>query len=513
MTHRRLFANAASNTLAFIAQLVVSFFLAPVVLHALGDTRNGLWSFVESFLAYLMLFDLGVAAALVRFVPRCLAASDRDGLNRVFSACLVFFSVVALVAGGVGWLFLQLFADYLLQVPPELRGEARLVFLAVVLNFAAVLPLSVFPAMLDGLHGFTAKSITRTAFLLLRIPATLLAIRAEAPLLCLILVVSVSNLLESLTLAALVFRRVPGLRFVPGQIDRTTVRMIRGYSLDSFLAMIAGRFSYNTDAFVIGWALGAAAITPFAFANRLVDLAKSILRSATTTLTPAISALEAKGDLAAVRAYFLHGTRLVLYLALPIQAGLYLLGKPFLALWLGPEYAAASAPSLWILATILGPTIAQSMAARVLYGLGRIRLFARVALAEGVVNLLLSLALVGPLGIAGVALGTAIPHLGFCLWAVAHTGRTLGIASRDYLRAWARPLAATALLTAIWGLWTGPGAPTAWAELFTAGLVGIVPYSGVVACLEAWPRREAILRQVRERVPTRSLATWSEKPR
>src|SRR5262249_10956362 len=143
MTHRRLFTNAASNTLGFVAQLVVSFFLAPVVLRALGDTRNGLWSFVESFLAYLMLFDLGVAAALVPFVPRCLAAGYCDGLNRVFSACLAFFTTVALVAGGAGWLFLQLFADRLLQLPPELRGEARLVFLAVVLNFAAVLPLSV----------------------------------------------------------------------------------------------------------------------------------------------------------------------------------------------------------------------------------------------------------------------------------------------------------------------------------------------------------------------------------
>src|SRR5262249_31575460 len=213
-----------------------------------------------------------------------------------------------------------------------------------------------------------------------------------------------------------------------------------------------GRFSYNTDAFVIGWALGAAAITPFAFANRLVDLAKSILRSATTTLTPAISALEAKGDIAAVRAYFLHGTRLVLYLALPIQAGPPLRGKPFLALWLGPGYAEASAPSLWVLATILGPTIAQSMAARVLYGMGRIRLFARVALAEGVVNLLLSLALVGPLGIAGVALGTALPHLGFCLWAVSHAGGMLGVNPRDYLRAWVKPLVATAILACV--LWS-----------------------------------------------------------
>ena len=87
--------------MAFAAQLAVAFVLAPIVLRALGDARYGVWSFVESFLAYLMLFDLGVAASLVRFVPRCLATGDRDGLNRVFSACLASFGLVAAAAGGL----------------------------------------------------------------------------------------------------------------------------------------------------------------------------------------------------------------------------------------------------------------------------------------------------------------------------------------------------------------------------------------------------------------------------
>src|SRR5439155_2669960 len=120
------------------------------------------------------------------------------------------------------------------------------------------------------------------------------ALRCEERLLCLILALSLSNLLESLTLAWLVYRRLPGLRFVPWQIDRATVQMVRGYSLDSFLAMMAGRLSFQTDAFVIGAALNLAAINPFNFANQLVDKAKSVLRAATTTLKPVVSSLEAQ---------------------------------------------------------------------------------------------------------------------------------------------------------------------------------------------------------------------------
>src|SRR5690349_19430825 len=151
---RALAVNAASNTLGLLAQLALSFFMAPIVLRALGDARNGVWTFVESFLAYLMLFDLGIAASLVRFVPRHVATGDRDGLNRVFSTCLIFFVGLAVIACVVGATFAIAFADHFLKISPvdsaTLGGEARLVFLLAVANFALSLPLSVFPAILDG---------------------------------------------------------------------------------------------------------------------------------------------------------------------------------------------------------------------------------------------------------------------------------------------------------------------------------------------------------------------------
>jgi O-antigen/teichoic acid export membrane protein len=485
MSHRRLYTNAVSNALGFVAQVVVSFALAPIVARGLGDARYGVWSFTESVLVYLMLFDLGIASALVRYVPRLLAGRDQVGLNRVFSACLAFFTMIAVAAGLIVGLVLYCCPDRFLGGAPAESAEVRLVLFAAVANFATILPLSVFPAMLDGLNAFSIKTLIRTAFLVARIPATLWVIRADSPLLGLILLLTTSNILESLTIAVLVVRKIPGLRFVPRQIDRPTIRMIRGYSIDSFLAMIAGRLTFSTDAFVIGWALGWAAITPFAFANRLVDMARMMLRSTTVTLTPAISASEARGDLRAVRGYFLTGTRLVLYIVLPIEAGLLLLGKPFLARWLrGMDVADLAGPSLWVLAAPLALTIAQSVAARVLYGMGQIRLFARMALAEGVVNLLLSLILVRQFGIVGVAWGTTLPHVGFCLFAIFHAATLLDIRPREYLREWALPAVLTSLPAIIWLFRIWAGAPTWWSEFILAGMWGILPYAAAVAAIE-----------------------------
>src|SRR5262245_6718238 len=89
--------NAGSSGLAFIAQLAVAFVLAPMLVRHLGRERYGVWSFVESFLAYFTLFDLGIAATLVRYVPKFLAERDGAQLTRVVSACLLVFCIAGLL--------------------------------------------------------------------------------------------------------------------------------------------------------------------------------------------------------------------------------------------------------------------------------------------------------------------------------------------------------------------------------------------------------------------------------
>src|SRR5438105_3642902 len=97
VSRRGLLISAATSGLAFIAQLAVAFVLAPMLLRYFGRERYGVWSFVESFLAYFTLFDLGISATLVRYVPKCRADGDVGLLDRVVSACLLVFSIAGVV--------------------------------------------------------------------------------------------------------------------------------------------------------------------------------------------------------------------------------------------------------------------------------------------------------------------------------------------------------------------------------------------------------------------------------
>jgi O-antigen/teichoic acid export membrane protein len=494
--NRSLAIGAATNWAAFAAALAVSFFLAPYLIRTLGDPRYGVWCVVEGILAYFTLFDLGVAAYLVRFVAKHSATGDRAELNKVVSACLAVFTVAAACVLALGSALVP-FVGPALERKLGQPGDVVPFMLLMTANLAVTLPLSAFPTILDGLQRYPTKSAVRLAFLALRVGGIVFAMENRPGLLPLAVVFTVTNLLEHAAMAALAFRFLPGLRISAAGVTRETLRQARGYSVDAFLAMLAGRVTVQTGTIVVGAFLPMAAAGLYANAARLVELSKNLLRSVTTTLTPAVSEREARGDLDGVRRVLLGGTRWVLYLILPVHLGLLFFGRPFLARWLGgPQYADWCFPAVVILSATLTIGVAQSVASRILYGMGRLRLFARLALVEAGVNLALSLLLVGPLGLEGVAVAVAVPNVLFCLFVIAYSCRVLGVPVGRYLAAgWLRPACAAVVPAVVWWFVT-PAAPT-WFAIGAGIAAGLVPYAVVVGCIEFGSRLRKLRRDQR----------------
>lgn len=483
--NRSVLFGAATNWLAFAATLAVSFFLTPYLIGSLGTARYDVWCVAESVLAYFTLLDMGIAACLVRYVARHHAAGDPTALNRMASSSLGLYLAAAVVALIVGVPLLATLAPRL-EAKAGNPGDITPFLILMLANLAATLPLSVFPSILDGLERFAVKSAVRIVFLALRTTGVILAMEHARGLLPLAMVFTVVNLAEHATMLVLCYRFLPGLRFRVALIDRETLRQVRGYSVDAFLAMLAGRMTLQTGAIVIGLFLPAGQVTAFATAARLVEYAKTLLRTITTTLTPGVSAMEARGDTAGIRNLFLTGTRWVLYLVVPVNLGLWYFGQPFLVRWV-PAVGMDASPLLMILAGTLTIGVAQSVASRMLYGLGRLRLFARLALAEAAFNLMLTGALIMPLGVQGVAYAVVIPNILFCAIVIAYTCRVIGVTAREYARVWLPPLGAATTAIAVWST-QGPVEPQWFSIAWAIGL-GLLPYGLVVVLWEVLSRR------------------------
>jgi O-antigen/teichoic acid export membrane protein len=78
---------------------------------------------------------------------------------------------------------------------------------------------------------------------------------------------------------------------------------------------------------------------------------------------------------------------------------------------MGPEFAKPSHAVLSILAVVHFLSLPHLTVSMILYGKSRHKILAIVKGIEALINIVLSLILVKPFGIVGVALGTAIPHI------------------------------------------------------------------------------------------------------
>lgn len=470
---RRLIANATANLIGFAAAVVITFLLSPILIGGLGERPYGFWVLVESVLAYLSILDFGLSSSIVRYVAKFEACEDQDSLNRVFSTTLCLFGVSGLfvLAISVGLALLWPEPD---GMPADLIQDIRWLFFLLGLNLALGFPLGTYSAVLDGLGRYPAKVSIRTFAMVVRALLAWAVIVHGGGLVALALVTTGVNVVEHLAMVLAAKLYMPRLRFSFAGVSWETFRSIRGYSFAAFVAMIAGRISFQTDAVVIAAFMLPEEITFFAMAARLIDYGKSGLRSLTMALTPAFSALEARNDYSAIQRIFFKATRYVFYMAIPAQLGCVMLGNAFFTLWLGPEFGDKSYPVLVILSLPLALVLSQSISGRLLYGIGQLRWFATATIVEALFNLALSLAWVQSLGIEGVAWGTAVPNVLFNLALIIYVCRTLHVPITEFLR---RSLLGPLILASLpalcwWGL-------SRFVELSTWGAFVTVSVSGL----------------------------------
>jgi O-antigen/teichoic acid export membrane protein len=142
-----------------------------------------------------------------------------------------------------------------------------------------------------------------------------------------------------------------------------------------------------------------------------------------------------------------------------------------------------------ILAVPLGLAMGQSIAARILYGIGRLKLFVRVVMAEAAVNLVLSIILAIPFGIAGVALGTALPNLLSNLIVIGYVCHLFNVKGTEYLRtALVGPHLLGLLLGMGWAVAVTLMPVESWGEFLVVGCIGMAVYLPCAALVEFGPR-------------------------
>lgn len=494
--------NVTWNWAGLIVGIVLSFVLAPVTVESLGTVHYGIWTLLTQFTGYLWLFDFGVRESVVKYVAQYEASNDRERIIVTVRTAVSLYGVVSL-ATLILSIALAVALPYVFNIPIADVWTARVTTLLVGATVAQVFVFNVFIGVLMALQRFYVMARVNMVLGVLRGVAVYLMMKAGYGIVALAVMQFAVTLAGNLLVLWMAMQALPYLSIRPHWPERAEAAKLLNYGKYVLISNVGDKLVFATDSIVIGMFQPIAALTYYAIGGSLIEQFRGFITSMATVVNPLSSSLQAKNDDRAVATVVQTGVRAAILLGLPVSIGFIFLGKAFISLWMGPEYAGPASEVLAWLAVghLLGLPYYTISAA--LYGLGRHRVVAQTRVADGVVNLTLSMLLVRSLGINGVAIGTIIPHTIVVVGVLPMVlARWVPINLREYYTmTYVRPILASLPFGLVCWLIARVIAPDGYLVFFASVGIGLLAY-----IVPAWfvaltpPERERLGQALRDRL-------------
>lgn len=407
-TAELLFRGAGLRVLTMVLSVISSFFLAPYVIHSLGDHWYGLWVLVGTFISFYGLLDLGISSATQRYLAHAIPKNDPEEMNTIIAASLAMFCGIGLMAFLVT-LTIVGFAGFFMDSGHNLTIFRYVIFIMGT-GFAISFPFYTQFGILNAYLRLDYSSYVDIGKIVLRTALFFLFLSWGYGIVMLAILSVGVDLLGYIALLILASRLSPWLKVRRRHFAYSKMRELIGFGIYAFISQIAGTIKFRLDNIIIASTIGLAPVTHFNIATKLNGYFFGALNSMVPAPTSLYANYLGRGEMQQIRDKYLILSRIKTILGILGMGAVIIFARPFITLWVGPQYLDAFLPLVVIMGgRLMSATLSPAIG--VIYALARQKFTAYLNLGEALVNLALSLLLVRDYGILGVALGTAIPML------------------------------------------------------------------------------------------------------
>ena len=431
--------NALWNLTSFFITVVISLFLSPLLIHSLGDDEYGVWAIAGQLAVYYAMMGLGARGAIRYWVARYQAESSWDEMARLLNTGFWVLGCAAVVVAAAG-IFIAFHFSWLFKTGAVSTNRIRTAVMILSAVVALELPLSVASATLGGARRVDMEA---AAFIVGRAIAALamfFTLLAGGKLVAVALVQASGFVITWLQSWYSVRHLGLPLRPWPPHWTSGTLRNLLTVGGATAIADLAWLLSNEVQLVVVGSLLGTRWVTYFAIGRYLPRYYYTMVATVARAVTPSFTYQRTLNSGKQLAQMFVSASRIIAVFSVFCGISILVFGKAFLTLWVGKQYVSGewgyrSDAVLLVLTAAMIPTSVFSICYQLLLGIREMRFIAVYRIAEGVAVVTLSLALIGPLHLYGVALAMFVPMaVGNVCFMVPYTLRVLGISVNAYLR-------------------------------------------------------------------------------
>jgi O-antigen/teichoic acid export membrane protein len=327
------------------------------------------------------------------------------------------FGILTYVLAGV----IALYLGQLFQLTPDQVYLGRIVLLVTTATVAFGTAFSVFGGVINGFQRYDLNNIVGTVSSIVTAIVNVLVLLAGYGLIALVVATTIVRILTYWVYRANAYRVFPGMRLRLRSFSLARLREVTGFSVYMMLIDWAKKLNYSVDAIVIGAFMNTSAVAVWSVGQRLAEATQRLTNQLNEVLFPTVVDNDAASRIDRLQAIFIQGTRLSLASVVPIGGAMMLMATPLVLSWVGPEFL-GTVIVLHVLSLTVIVRVGISTATTLLKGAGEHKLVAYTTIVAGIVNLAMSIALVKPFGLMGVAVGTMVPVVASSVFVIFPAG-------------------------------------------------------------------------------------------
>ncbi len=393
-----------------IFEVLSTLLLTPFIIRTLGQVEYGVYKLVSAINAYLLLLDLGVGNAIVRYIAKYRLNGEKSKERQFFAVATVFYFVISLISLVIGvvlvFIFPKVFAKGLTDSEIKL---GKILLEITMVNSAVTLGTASYNNILVAYEKFSVSRIASIIQIVIRMILTYFALKLGWGSIGIVLVNLLMTILCRGYFMLYVFIKIR-LKPLFSGISFSFFKEIFIYSSFILLQMVATMMNSTVDQILIGSLVSTSAVilAVYGVGTQIVQYFQSIGTAFTNVLMPGVVKLvENKASSNELTKEMIKVGRIVFMMLAIIWCGFIVFGKEFIILWAGSDNMKA-----YYVAMILMPayifTLSESIGTQILWAMNQHKEQSILKIVIVLLNIVLTALLISWNPLIGATIGTFI---------------------------------------------------------------------------------------------------------
>ena len=329
--------NTFYNLIGYLSPIPVALITIPILVRGLGTDRFGVLAIAWMVIGYFTLFDMGIGRATTKFVAEYMARGEYHRIRKLVITALTLLLLFGIVAGGLVALLTGWMVNSLLNIPAQLVEESRAAFYLLALSIPLVLLITGTRGVLEAQQKFGIINAIKIPSSLATLLVPLMVLPFSQNLFPIVGMLVVSKLLSLIFYSYYCWKNLERSTD-DGDGNRGFIGTLLRYGGWLSISNLIGPMMGNLDRFFIGSILTMTAVTYYVTSYDMITRCFVIPIGILGVLFPAFSAYAASDTQKLIRLYK-QAIKYILIVMTPLVIAVIVYARPFLLLWLGPDFA------------------------------------------------------------------------------------------------------------------------------------------------------------------------------